>query len=122
MTHNLGTIFPITDQHLMIHQKPTHIINTSTDLYPSSSLSTTSNTIIIKDIPQINFRKRIQHQSYYPNHYYHLYFPSPSNIHATTNKINDSEYKNNNSLLSHHFNHNITNNPSPPYSSTIYIL
>ena len=86
MTHNLGTIFPITDQHLMIHQKPTHIINTSTDLYPSSSLSTTSNTIIIKDIPQINFRKQIQHQLNYPTHYRPLQFPSPSHIHATTKK------------------------------------
>ena len=121
-THNLGTIFPITNQHLMTHHQPTHIIKSSIDLYPSSPISTASNTIDIKDTPQINFRKRIQHQLNYPTYYRPLHFPSPSHIHATTKKINDYEYKNNNSLLSHHFNHNIINNPSSPYpSKTQYI-
>ena len=53
MTHNFGTLFPITNQHSMIHHKPTP----SLDLYPSSSISTASNKIDIKDKPQIYFRK-----------------------------------------------------------------
>ena len=106
----------------MTHHQPTHIIKSSIDLYPSSPISTTSNTIDIKDTPQINFRKRTQHQLYYSTHYRAFQFPSSSNIYATTNKINDSEYRNNNSLISHHFKHNITNNPSPPYPSTLYII
>ena len=121
-THNIGTIFPITNQHLMIHHQATHIIKSSTYLYPSSSSSTASNVIDIKDTPRINVRKRTQHQLYYSTHYRSFNFPSPSNIHATTNKINDSEYRNNNSLISHHFKHNITNNPSPPYPSRVYII
>ena len=120
--HNLGTIFPITNQHSMIHHQPTHIINSSTDLYQKNSISTASNTIDVKETPQINFRKRIQHQLHYPTHYHpfcNFHFRLES-IHQ--NKNNDYEFKNNNPLLSHHCNHNITINPFPPYQSTIYII
>ena len=66
-THNLCTIFSITNQHIMLNHQYNNIIKSQTaDIYPSSSSSTTSNSIEIKEATQLNFRKRIQHQLCYP--------------------------------------------------------
>ena len=59
VTHDLGTIFPIATQHLMINYQTAHLFNPSeVDIYPSSSSSSDSNTIYIKATNQLNNRKR----------------------------------------------------------------
>ena len=121
-THNVGTIFPITSQHIMLNHQYNNIINSPTaDIYPSSSSSTTSNSIDIKESTQINFRKRIQHQLCYPKHYRLLNFSFTPNYHGINNNSNESEQKQNQSLLSQKSTTTITHIPSPPYQSTLYI-
>ena len=121
-THNLCTIFSITNQHIMLNHQYNNIIKSQTaDIYPSSSSSTTSNSIEIKEATQLNFRKRIQHQLCYPEYYRPINFSSPSNHHGINNNSNESELKHNESLLSQNPINTITHFPSPPCLSTIYI-
>ena len=100
-THIVGTIFPIRNQHIMLNHQYNNIINSPTaDIYPSSSSSTASNSIDIKEVNQINFQKRIQHQLCYPKHYRLLNFSSTPNYHRINNNSNEFEQKHNQSLFS----------------------
>ena len=122
-THNIGTIFPVTNQHILLHHQYNNIINSpSADIFISSSSSTTFNSIDIKEVAHINFRKRIKHPLCYPKYCRPLKFSSPPNHHGINNHSNESEQHYNQFLLSQNFTNAITHISSPPYPSTIYII
>ena len=106
----------------MLNNQYKNIVNSpSVDIYTSYSSRTTSNSIDIKETTQINFRKWIQHPSCYPKYYRPLNFLSPPNLHGINNNFNESEQNYKESLISQNSTNTITDIPSPPYPSTIYI-